>query len=83
MDRIPLGNRPSFLNPELTRLRKLEKIKKSLIITLANYIEKTSTKTQILQELITIQDSTCQVITKNVNGIIIPGVTIPNSECSC
>lgn len=78
-----LGNRPCFLNSELIRLRKLDKIKKSLIITLANYIEKTSTKTEILQELLTIQDSTCQVITKNVNGTIIPGVTIPNNQCSC
>jgi len=83
MERIPLGNKPYFLNPELTRLKKLEKIKKSLVITLVNYIEKTSTKSEILQELITIQESTCQVITKNVNGTIISGVTIPNSECSC
>ena len=78
-----LGNRPCFVNPVLYKMKALQKLKNNLLVTLAAYVGETKNKTEILNDLTNIRNSTCGVITKNVNGVIIPGVTIPNNECNC
>jgi hypothetical protein len=64
-------------------MKALQKIKNNLVETLANYISEDSNKTETLNALTNIQNSTCGVLTTKVNGVIIPGVTKPNSECNC
>jgi len=83
MNTHPLGNRPCFINPILYKMKALQKIKNNLVETLANYISETTDKTNTLNALTEIQNKTCQVITTNVNGVIVPGVTIPNNKCDC
>lgn len=83
MNTHSLGDRPCFLNPTLYKMKALQKIKNNLIETLANYIAETAPKTETLNALTNIQNSTCGVLTTKVNGDIIPGVTIPNNECNC
>lgn len=83
MNAPSLGNHPCFLNPTLYKMKALQKVKNNLLETLALYIAQTKTKNETLTALTNIQNSTCGVITTNINGTIVPGVTVPNSECNC
>ena len=83
MNAHSLGNKPCFLNPTLYKMKALQKIKNNLLETLANYVAENINKTETLNSLTNIQNSTCGVLTKKVNGVIIPGVTIPNNQCNC
>jgi succinyl-CoA synthetase alpha subunit len=83
MNTPSLKDKPCFLNPTLYKMKALQKLKNNLLETLANYISEDITKAETLNALTTIQNSTCRVLTTNVNGDIIPGVTIPNNQCDC
>lgn len=83
MNTRELGKRPCFINPTLYRMKALQKLKNNLLETLADYITQTTDKTDTLAALSTIQESTCGVITKTVNGDIVPGTTILNNQCDC
>jgi hypothetical protein len=83
MNTRELGKRPCFINPVLYRMKALQKLKNNLLETLAGYVAQTLDKTDTLAALSTIQESTCEVITKTVNGDIIPGTTVTNNQCDC
>jgi hypothetical protein len=83
MNPHPLGKKPCFVNPILYRMKALQKLKNNLIETLANYVSESVPKSETLNALTNIQNSTCGVLTTKVNGDIIPGVTITNNECNC
>ena len=83
MNTHPLENRPCFVNATLYKMKALQKLKNNLIETLANYVSESVPKSETLNALTNIQNSTCGVLTKKVNGVIIPGVTIPNNQCNC
>ena len=83
MNSPQISNQPFFFNAALQRMKALQKIKNNLMLTLANYIENTTSKQDTLASLSDIQKSTCPVLNTNVNGQIIPGVTISNNECNC
>jgi hypothetical protein len=64
-------------------MKALQKVKNNLLETLAAYVAETIDKADTLAALTDIQSSTCGVITKTVNGVVIPGTTIPNNKCDC
>jgi recombinational DNA repair protein RecR len=72
-----------YANSQLQKMKNLQKLKNSLITTLAQYVANTATKTVILDNLNQIKGATCNVVAKTVNGVVIPGSVLPNSKCDC
>ena len=83
MQEPELVNGSYLINIQYEKMKKLQKLKNSLITVLAGYVASTTSKDQVITSLAQIKASTCNVVSTTGNGAVIPGDAKFNRDCSC